>query len=272
MKRLKTTLRDLRALFLTRITVQTIAERLFTVPAGQQSVDAQARLNERDFDTAGVQSGSALIGYVQAADLNHGLVRNHLKRFTSGDTLGAGQSLLLVLGNLTERSWVFISNGQSVDGIVTRGDLQKAPVRMYLFALISVLEMQLLRIIRVRYPNDDWKRFLGPKRLEKAKVIFQARRHANAAIDLLDCIPLADKNTIVVKANDLRIGLGFIDPVEARKFFERLEDLRNDIAHSNEIPSHRWKSIGGLAERSERVLERCEKFAITKMPSAVVSM
>jgi hypothetical protein len=271
-KRLKTTLRDLRALFLTRITVQTIAERLFTVPAGQQSVDAQARLNERDFDTAGVQSGSAVIGYVRAADLNRGLVRNHLKQFTSGDTLGAGQSLLLVLGNLTERSWVFISNGQSVDGIVTRGDLQKAPVRMYLFALISVLEMQLLRIIRVRYPNDDWKRFLGPKRLEKAKVIFQARRHANAAIDLLDCIPLADKNTIVVKANDLRIGLGFIDPVEARKFFERLEDLRNDIAHSNEIPSHRWKSIGGLAERSERVLERCEKFAITKMPSAVVSM
>jgi len=158
---------------------------------------------------------------------------------------------------------VFIRNGQGVDGIVTRGDLQKAPVRMYLFALISVFEMQLLRIIRVRYPNDDWGRFLRPDRLAKAKETFQARRRANAAIDLLDCIQLADKDTIVAKANDLRIGLGFVDPVEARKFFERLEDLRNDIAHSNDIPSHRWKSIGGLAERSESVLERCEKFAIT---------
>ena len=263
MKRLKTTLRDLRALFLTRITVQTIAERLFTVPAAQQSVDAQARLNERDFDTAGVQSGSAVIGYVRAADLTHGLVRNHLKQFTSGDTLGAAQPLLFVLSNLKERAWLFIRNGQSVDGIVTRGDLQKIPVRMYLFAIISVLEMQLLRIIRVRYPNDDWGRFLSPDRLAKAQAIFQARQHANAAIDLLDCIQLADKNTIVVKANDLRIGLGFVDPVEARKFFEHLEDLRNDIAHSHDIASHRWRSISGLAERSERVLERCEKFAIT---------
>src|SRR5664280_1373596 len=196
MKRLKTTLRDLRALFLTRITVETIAERLFTVPAGEQSLIAQAHLKERDFDTAGVESGSAVIGYVQAADLNHGHVRNHLKQFRSGDTLGAGQPLVFVLGNLSGHSSVFIRNGQGVDGIVTRGDLQKAPVRMYLFAIISVLEMQLLRIIRVRYPNDDWGRLLGPNRLAKAKATFQARRQANAAIDLLDCIQLADKKTI----------------------------------------------------------------------------
>lgn len=60
-----------------------------------------------------------------------------------------------VLGN---RGWIFVRFLGLPSGIVTHGDLQKAPIRMWLFGLISLLEMQMLRRIQNLRDDNDWWR------------------------------------------------------------------------------------------------------------------
>jgi hypothetical protein len=71
-----------------------------------------------------------------------------------------------------------------VSGIITKGDLQKAPLRMWLFGLLSLIEMQLLRLIRTTYPDDTWTQLLSYGRLGKAQQFLEDRQRRNEAIDL----------------------------------------------------------------------------------------
>jgi hypothetical protein len=73
-----------------------------------------------------------------------------------------------------------------VSGIITCGDLQKAPVRMLLFGLVTLLEMNLLRLVRLYYPQDSWQKVLKPDRLEAANKLWHESQQRNEATDLLD--------------------------------------------------------------------------------------
>jgi hypothetical protein len=145
-----------------------------------------------------------------------------------------------------------------VGGIVTRGDLQKAPVRMWLFGLISLIEMQLLRIIREFFQIDSWQPLISPKRLEKAKSLLEERQRRNEGIDLADCIQFADKRDIVLKNDKLRHLLEIKSKEEGKQLFENLENLRNDLAHAQDIITGNWPRIVELAKESEALLGKLE--------------
>lgn len=123
-----------------------------------------------------------------------------------------------------------------VGGIVTKGDLQKIPVRMWLFGLISLIEMQLLRIIRDYYPDDSWKQkpLISPDRLNKAEDQLKDRRRRNEAIDLADCLQFCDKRDIVLKSDDLCRLIGS-DSTATYELLKSLENLRNELVHSQDI-------------------------------------
>ena len=107
----------------------------------------------------------------------------------------------MVLELLARFPQVFVVVMGEVSGIITKGDLQKAPVRLWLFGVLSLLEMQFLRLIRTAYPQDTWKGFVSENRLGKAGQLLQERKRRNEAIDLADCLQFADKRTIVLRSD-----------------------------------------------------------------------
>jgi hypothetical protein len=148
-----------------------------------------------------------------------------------------------------------------VSGIITKGDLQKAPLRMWLFGLLSLIEMQLLRLIRTTYPDDTWTQLLSYGRLGKAQQFLEDRQRRNEAIDLADCLQFADKRSIVAKSDSLRAALGFNSKSQADKQLQELEHLRNELAHAQDIVTGRWPDLVRLASSAEHLLERCEDAA-----------
>jgi hypothetical protein len=86
---------------------------------------------------------------------------------------------------LRESPRVFVVVMGHVAGIVTKGDLQKAPVRMYLFGILYLIEMQFLRLIRTVFPEEKWKSLLTEKRISEATKLLADRRQRNEAIDLV---------------------------------------------------------------------------------------
>ncbi len=148
-------------------------------------------------------------------------------------------------------------------GIITRGDLQKAPVRMWLFGLISLLEMNFLRLIRLKFLEDSWKSLLKSTRLKHAQYILDDRRRRNEAIDLADCLEFGDKARILSKTEAIRSALGVPSEKEMSQLLQKLENLRNELAHSQDIITGKWPEVVELAEAAEELLIKCENAALT---------
>src|SRR5207249_2246468 len=130
-------------------------------------------------------------------------------------------------------------------------DLQKAPVRLWLYGLISLIEMQMLRLIRNRFDDGLWFGRLPLLRIEAAKELFAERRRRNEEANLSDCLQFCDKAAILLKDSELSAAANFPSRRTGQKFFSQLESLRNDLAHANDILTGRWPGLAELVKEGE---------------------
>ena len=258
MKHLKTSLKELRDLFENTITVRKIAEPLVSFD-GEHSADSARRFMEkRHFDVMGVREDGEVAGYVRLEDLTGEEVRDHLVGF-KGAVVPDGAPLVIVIQSLRDSDAVFVSVFDKVSGIVTRGDLQKAPVRMWLFGLISLVEMQMLRLIRCRYPDDSWSVLLDEKRIAAAHKLLADRKKHNLETDISDCLQWCDKRDIILKDRALLLLSGLKDKNSGDRFLRHLEALRNDLAHAQDLIKGRWPELADLVIEAEAFLQRLEE-------------
>ncbi len=153
---------------------------------------------------------------------------------------------------------VFVLDRNRVDGIVTRGDLQKAPVRMLLFGLITTLEMLLLSLVKESYPNDVWQGSLKLTRLDKAKALHAQRQSRNEAIELSDCLQFCDKTSLVLDKPDAWARLCDSRGTAAR-VLRSAEALRDRLAHAQDIVSgSSWPETIDLVGNIQTFLEHGE--------------
>ena len=269
MKQLKSTLGDLRQVFERSITLKHIAEPLSCIASGASAVDARKWMQDWDFDVLGVTSRGLVSGYVQRTIRPQGKVANHITPFAQGDVADENWPLADVFNLLGPRPRIFLTTRDTVTKIVTRGDLQKAPVRMWLFGLVSLLEMHFLRLIR-KYDDSDhwWVPMVGKNGLKRAREILADRQRRNHQIDLADCLEFPHKGTIFLKTPPLAALAGLRGGKPGARFIRRLTELRNNLAHSNDIITGYWPGIIELVRDTEALLSSCEGAAVqVKGPS-----
>mgnify|MGYP005641987019 CR=1 FL=1 len=165
---------------------------------------------------------------------------------------------------------VFVLDRNRVSGIVTRGDLQKAPVRMLLFGLLTLLEMQLLRLIRIYYLQDSWQKLLKEDRLNSAKERLAERQARNEAIGLADCLQFCDKRVIILKTPEVRESIGLKSKNSGERLLKCAEDLRNKLAHAQDlVTGSSWPAVIDLAKDIEAILKKCEEIEIDRQAASV---
>ena len=262
MNTLKSSLHDLRDLFERSITVRDIAESLTSFDADHSTHEVRNFMKEKGYDVVGVREGGIIQGYVKQDDLSNDKISDHIIQIKPDEPLQETMSLVHAFKELRDRRWVFVSILGQVGGIVTRGDLQKAPVRMWLFGLVSLIEMQLLWCIRQSYPNESWVGLLPENRHKKAQGILTDRRNKNTEIDLADCLEFVDKNKLLLKTEFIWKQMPFSSKKEVERFFRRLADLRNLLAHSQDIIGSNWPQNADIALQAEEVLEKLENIEI----------
>jgi hypothetical protein len=261
MKQLKSNSQDLRNLFTQNITVRHIAEDLkyCNVETGAEVV--REYMEKEDFDVLGIEEDSLICGYVEKSELKTGKCGNFKQIFSPPELIAESTPLTDLLLMFKKKSRMFILDGNQVKGIVTCGDLQKAPVRMFLFGLITLLEMQMLRVIQLWYPDETWKQILtSGSRLGKAEELLKERKERNEAIDLADCLQFCDKRDIVLKTPQLFINFDFTNIKDGKRFFKEAEELRNNLAHAQDIiAGSTWEKVIDLVEEIETTLIKCEE-------------
>jgi len=250
-------LADLRGIFDVRITASDIAEPFESFAQDHDANQARLVMEAKDFDVAGVKKNGAVCGYVERVDLADGSVGDRAKSFDVSLIVTESTGLFKLLARLRDVPQLFVLDADHVSAIVTRADLQKAPVRLFLFGMVTLIEMHFLRIIRDHFENDSWKS-KARNYVEEAERIFASRRSRNQAIDLAECLNFSGKVTVVTNTKQLCRRTGFDSKESAQACLGRIVDLRNALAHGQDILLGLWPEIIDIVEDAEQILDKCE--------------
>lgn len=238
----------LRRVFLENFSAADIAEPLASFDAGTPAAEVLAAMMRRVYKVAGVRRDGTICGYVRLEELAEGLCGDVRHPFHEGDVVSASTGFPELVLRLNDRPWLFVNLLGQVGGIVTRTDLQKPPVRMWLFGMITIIEMGLTRLIETAYPDGEWTQYLSEGRLQKAAALLQERRRRSQDLELLDCLQFSDRGQIVLRNEDLRKRAGFRSRSRGEQTVKELEALRNNLAHSQDIITSDWDIIVRLTE------------------------
>jgi hypothetical protein len=246
----------LRRLFLEGFSVMDIAEPLVSFDAEADSRVVQQFMTEKNFDLVGIRQDGLVSGYVRRDDLSAGKCLEHLRPFTPEDDLVPDTANLTeVVKSLAINRQCFVTILDRVGAIITLSDLEKPPMRMFLFGLITLTEMLMTEILRTRYRDGSWQDRISAQRLEIARRLQDERSRRGHQVDLVDCLQYGDKGWILSYDEDFRNALGQQSRNEARRAVKEMEDLRNNLAHSQEIIPHGWQRIVIACSRLEHNLE-----------------
>lgn len=261
MKQLKSTHQDLRLTF-SNVQAKHICEIFQSVPEYISSVDLCQDMNELDFDVMGVHQNGSIIGYVNKIDLETGDCSDHMKQFKVSELISESTPIIDCISLFKNNQRLFVLERNQVTGIITRGDLQKTPIRMHLFGYISLVEMQLQRIIEKEYPSDLWKKYLRSNRIHKAETLLAQRRKRNESLGLLDCLQFCDKRVIMSNIDRLHELMIENDLEDYTDYLRKIEDIRNNIAHSQDIiDGTTWDSFFFVVEKMDTILSLVESFS-----------
>jgi hypothetical protein len=260
LRRKGTSFQEIQSLFIEQITTKHIYEPLYSAEIDDDPAEVRADLRALDFDVAGIVNQSRnVVGFVRQAELNEPSLANyrplHLHFVVTDST-----SIHTLIRLLEKQEFLFVMRGNSIDGIITRADINKPIVRLYVFGLISLFEMHLNYWIDHYYPNDGWKNLIKSGRIVLAETQSAIKKGNNEALSLLYSLQFSDKRDILSHTKDFlqqfRFGKKKFDQMA-----KRVERIRNQLAHSQKTvhAGMEWDKFVNAICKAEEFLEISEK-------------
>jgi PAS domain S-box-containing protein len=236
-------------------TAQDIAEPLISFDFKCSAKELLDGMTVAGVKVAGLQKDGILCGFVEASALSEGNPEANRRKFRSSQVVAAGSSIIDVIDVLTRHDWCFVSQLGTVVGAIERDDLHKPAVRMWLFGIITMAEIEFTERIRRKWPEEGWSKLLSPQRMEKARQLFADRERSGRECQLLDCLQLGDKLEIVIADPFELAALGIPSANAGRRISRQIEHLRNHLAHAQDFVEEDWPQIVRFARRVRQMLD-----------------
>jgi len=247
----------LRKIFIDNITARNIYEPLLCCPIESYAYDAREALRVRDFDVAGVKKteDGEVIGYVKAEDLGDGDIGKFVREISSNLLISDSTPIAEIFSVFSETDFSFVISGKHISGIITKADINKPPVRIYLFGMISLFEMHLSAWINHYYPENRWFETVPENRMQEARKIYELRKGNNQELSLLECLQLCDKRDLLAKSQQFMADFVF-SREDFDSFVKDVEKIRNELAHSQYsiITNIEWARLIQTISRAEAFL------------------
>lgn len=163
----------------------------------------------------------------------------------------------------SEKLALLVLYRQEAIGIVTPADLNKMPVRIYIYNLLGELELALADLIRNQFDNTkESLELLSDKRRKEIEDEIGKLEQGNTDVAPVQLLNLSDLINIVCKDKELHRMLDFNSKSACEKSLNGLVHLRNRIMHTvrpllEQLP----KDLVKQHERINRVKELLELLA-----------
>jgi len=259
-------LSELKEIFEQHITISIIAEDFVAFDAQEDVDKCFAYSEEHKFDIVGVKENGRIIGYSRLSKQDTGVLGEHRIEFSEDEVVTSDAPLHEAVNILAKQPYIFVREQQSGDifGIITRADLYKHAFRIWLYGLISVLEIHMFELIRLSYPGESWTHKLSWHRRRKVRKIHNKRKKRNEDIELLYCTEFCDKKILIHKSKVALKATGFGSKSKFAKSLKNIEELRNEVAHSCKVSKKRWEDVSELCKQAESIINNVEKFLTNK--------
>jgi hypothetical protein len=241
-------------LFTEAFTAQDIADPVRSFDTSTSCEHVISVMDEHELEVVCLREQGVIIGYARRTDLLTGACGEYARDFREGQIISGESSLSDVIHILTLQQFGFISVLGDVAGYVSRSDINKPVVRMWLFGIITFIEMELMRLIEDFFPNDSWIPAITEERAERARNMKEERSRRGQHCSLLDCLQLSDKGRILISNEQAFKYIGFDSRRTAKKVIREVESLRNNLAHAQDIVTYDWAQIVRFTHRIEETL------------------
>ena len=248
MMRSENLLRRMRAMLVDGICALDVAEALLSVDAA--ALEQGTVLP--DANVIGVRRNGRVTGFVRLPLNAEAGVTPIRPEQTVPQTAGLAE-VIRVLGDFP---CCFVEVLGEIAGLVTREDMEKPPVRMWLFGILTIVDPYCSRKLEELFPGRLWTEHVSPGRLEKAEALQAERERRGMRTPLVDCMQLCDKLEILMRRPEMREDFGLTSRREGTRMAKALEALRNNLAHNQPVTEQNWETITLAAQRLQRILTR----------------
>ncbi len=264
---------DTLHLFLSGFSARDLAEPLLSFDDTASPVAIHTAVQDQDIEIIGVRRAGGIAGWLHRDDVANGAAPLTVRPFDPVTVIADTASLNEVVRGLmvtpepatnaarpktdqvqpATRPCLFVRTFGHVSGLIRLSDLEKPAMRMWLFGLVTIMEQRITRLIDTHCPEGAWQQYMSEGRLHKAAELQAQRRRRGQSPGLLDCLQFGDKAQIVARDDALRQLTQFTSRRAVDDFASELQDLRNNLAHSQDI-SDNWSIICDLTINLHRVV------------------
>lgn len=179
-----------------------------------------------DFDHIPVRRNFDIVGVLETTQLpDMGSAEDAMRPIDPSMVVSGEESLSSLIRRITDQPYWLVATGSAINGIVTRSDVHKLPVRLLTFAVVTHLEMTMASLIRHAFTSDsEWFDLLRVERQRSIQVSLKKQQKDRLNPPLIELTSLYDKSVLVKKAFGL--SPAFEDDLT------EIKELRNSIAHA----------------------------------------
>ena len=205
------------------------------------------------WEVIGIREEGVVVGWLTRDDVMNSTDALNCHTLDTARVILESAPLNEVITALDSTPVLFVRSLGQIGGVICRRDLQKPAMRMWLFGLVTVSELRVTQMISEHCPEDSWQQHISAGRLEKAQAIQAERGRRGQSPNLLDCLQFADKGQIVARNEKLRELTRFGSKRQVEEFVAGLQDLRNNLAHAQDILND-WDVVRNLALNLHRTV------------------
>ena len=219
---------------LTVVHIMTPQQGLFTCSPTDDAISVLREMADKNYDIAPVETDGRIHAFVRRQKLEsaHSIEEvlcpidiNQLATHTM-----SLEHLIKLLAAEPGRFY-FVMEGNRIIGLVTPADLNKGPVRTFLYTLLAQLESVWTELVRRTFPAEDWIQLLSKDRQKEMRETLEKAKVGNVEVGLIEHLYLSDLLTIVEKTDSLRKQFGFSSRNRVKSALGPLNEWRNRVMH-----------------------------------------
>jgi hypothetical protein len=193
------------------------------------AAEVMRRVELLPYDCIPVRADDQIVGVLEReGNEPAGTARSQMRPLNERLIVAAEEPLKDFIPLFVETPHRLVVRGSRIDGIVTSSDIHKLPVRLLTFALVTHLEMTMAMTIVRDSVDDDWIELLPVGRRALVRAKFDDLHAKNFDPPLIEVTDFCDKRYVLAKKGMLATP----SKTKAIKEFERIEELRNKVAHA----------------------------------------
>jgi len=171
---------------------------------------------------------------------------------TSDHVLSGKSSAVDAIVRLDTLPTLVVMSDSGAYSMLERASLNTVAARALLFGLVTLLEIKLRKAAEMKVV--DWRSHVSPDRLAKAREVKEERARRGQAMETIDGLQFSDLGTIALRDDELFASMGLQSRRAGRQFVKRLESLRNNLAHAQDVVKYDWETIVVIAKNARRIV------------------